>query len=100
MAALPGERAHGRLAIGPADRIEHDVDAVLAPDALERVPQWLLVVVHDLVGAVPARERELVVGRRAGDDARAEELAELHRRQSHPAGGPEHRQRLARLEAR
>ena len=41
MAALPGERAHRRLAVGAADRIEHHVDAVLAADALERVAQIL-----------------------------------------------------------
>ncbi len=42
-----------------------------------------------------AADGELVVGRRAGDHARAECLPDLNRRDADPAGGAEHEQRLA-----
>ena len=69
------------------------------PTRLSASRRSLALVVHHLVGAVLARERELVVGRRAGDHARAHDLAELDRRQPDAARGAQHGQRLAGLEA-
>ncbi len=45
-----------------------------------------------------ARERDLLVGRGAGDDARPHQPSELDRREPDPARGTEHRQRLAGFE--
>ena len=100
MPALPGDRAQRRFAVGPADRIEDDVDAVLAAELLERAPQILRRIVHRRVGAMGACEGELVVAAGAGDHARAHQLAELDRREADAAGGAEHRERLAGLEMR
>ena len=53
-----------------------------------------------VVGAVPAREGELVGRRRAGDHPRAHQLADLDRREPDAAGGAEHRERLAGAQLR
>ena len=98
IAALPRQRAHGGLRIGTADRIVDDVDAVLAAKRLERTAQIFARVVHRFVGAVLAGEGELVVRGRAGDDARAHDLADLDRREPGAAGGAEHGQRFAGFE--
>ena len=50
------------------------------------------------VGAALPAEGKLVVGRRAGDHARAHQLADLDRREAGAAGGAEHRERLAGFE--
>ena len=57
-------------------------------------------VVHRSSAPWALREGELFVGRGAGDDAGAHELADLDRGEAGAAGGAEHRQRLARLRAR
>ena len=97
-APVPGDRAQRRLRIGAADRIVDHVHALAAGDAAQRLLQVLLRVVDRLVGAALAAEGELVVGRRAGDHARAHQLADLDRRESGAAGGAEHRERLAGFE--
>src|SRR4051794_19644637 len=97
MPSLPGERAHRRLAVGAAHRIEHDVDAVLAADTLEPGAQVLGVVVQHLVGAVGAGERELVVTGGAGDHPRAHDPAQFDRGEPDAARSAEHSQGLTRL---
>ena len=71
---------------------------MFAAERFERRAQIVLAVVHRLVGAVLAREGELVVGRRAGDHARAHQLAELDRGKAGAARRAEHGQRLAGLQ--
>src|SRR5262249_35254286 len=51
VSALPGERAHRRLAVAATDRVEHNIDAMLAAEALERLAQILPFVVHHLMRA-------------------------------------------------
>jgi len=97
-AALPRDGPQGGFAQGPADRIIDDVDAVLAAEPIEGVLEILLGVVYALVCAMRPREGELVVARRAGDDACAHLLAELDCREPDASGRAEHRQRLAALE--
>ena len=99
IAPVPGERAQRRLGVAVADRIVHHVDAVLAAELLQSVAQIAACVVHAVVGAVLPGERELVVGRGAGDHAGAHQLAELDRGEAGAARGAEHRQRLAALQA-
>ena len=98
MPAFPGERAHRGFAVGAADRIVDDINAMLAAQPLECVLQVLIGIVHQLVGAVGAGESELGVGRGAGDDPRAHQLAELDRRNADAARSAKHRKRLAGLE--
>src|SRR5262245_53249600 len=92
VAALPGERAQRRLAVAAAHWIEHDVDAVLAADALERVAQLLPFIVHQLMRPVGAGKGELVVGRGAGDHARAHPASNLASAKPTPPGSPGHDQ--------
>src|SRR5262245_41720891 len=100
VAALPGERAQRRLAVAPAHWIEYDVDAVLAAESLERVPQLLPFIVHQLMRPVCAGKGELVVGRGAGDHARAHLASNLDSGKPDAAGSPEHGQSLARAHQR
>src|SRR6185295_16954709 len=58
------------------------------------------VVIDALLRAVGAGERHLLVGRGAGDDARAHLAADLDGGEPDAAGSAEHRQRLARLHLR
>ena len=95
MTPLPSERAHCRLAVGAADRIEHDVDAMLTAQASERLAQILSLVVHHVVRAMGAGEIELVVGGSAGDHSCAHQRPDFDCGQSHTSGRAEHGQRLA-----
>ena len=72
---LPAERTQRRLGVRTADRIVDHIDAALAAEPAQAVAQVLGRVVHDRVGAVLAREAELVVAGGAGDHARAHDLA-------------------------
>src|SRR3546814_8676575 len=60
VAAVPGHRAQGRLEQRAADRIVDHVDAAAAGQLLQPVAVAVLGVVHALVGALLAREGELV----------------------------------------
>ncbi len=91
-AAAGAQRAQGRLAQVAADRVVDDVDAAERP---ERLAQIGLRIVDGLVGALAPAEFELLVGRRGGDDARAELLGDLQGREPHAAGGAEHEHGLA-----
>ena len=105
-AAKPTTRSRPRQAsernagsvYGAADRVVDHVDAAAIGERLDALAQILGGVVDGVVGAVAAAHGELVVARCAGDDARAERLADLDRRQADAARGAEHQQRLARLE--
>src|SRR5262249_12610794 len=89
-----------RLAVAAAHWIEHDVDAVLAAKSLERGAQILPFIVHQLMRPVCADEGELVVGRRAGNHARAHLAANLDSGKPDAAGSPEHGQGLPRAHQR
>ena len=65
------------------------------PSALSPSRRLTVRVVHAVIGAVLARECELLVGRCAGDDARAHDLAELDRGEARAARSAEDGQRLA-----
>src|SRR5436190_30578 len=91
-------RAERGLAVGAADRVEHHVHAFSVRDRLDALAQVLGRVVDRLVRAVLSAHRELVIGRRAGDDACAERLADFDRREPDAARRAEHQQRLAGLE--
>ena len=100
MAALPGEGAQRRLAVAAAHWIEHDVHAVLAAEALERGAQILPFVVHQLMRPMCAGKGKLVIGRRAGDHARAHLPPNLDSGKPDAAGRPQHGQSLARAHQR
>src|SRR5262249_14985995 len=94
-ATTPGERSQRRLRIRAAYRIVHDVDAAAAGQRGDLFAQIAGAVIDRFVGAVRAADRELLVARRGGDDARAERLADLDRGDADAAGGAEDQQRLA-----
>jgi len=62
------------------------------------VADALAAVVDELVGAARLRDRDLVGAACRGDDARAERLADLDRRQADPTRGAQHQERFPRLQ--
>src|SRR6266446_5717650 len=96
--SAPGNRAERRLAVGAADRVEDDVDSAPFGESFDALAQIFGGIVDGRVGAVLAAHRELLVARCAGDDARAERLADLDRGQADAAGRAEHEQRFAGLQ--
>src|SRR6516225_2355147 len=77
ISAEPTERTQSRLGIGAAYRIVDHVDAAFAAKPFERIAQILAAIIHRLVGAVFAGKGELFVGRGAGNNAGAHDLAEF-----------------------
>src|SRR5271165_1105684 len=108
VAALPADRAQRRLRVIAAYGVENHLGAVRAADRLESIRERACRgpverhrgVLHGLVGAVFARERELRFARCRGDDARARRLAQLHRGKTDAARGAEYEQGLAGRELR
>src|SRR5205807_2624545 len=94
-----GERAQSRLRVAVADRIVHHVDAVFAAERLQALAQIAAPVVHAAVGAVLSGKLELVVGGGTGDDAGADQMAELDGGEADATRGAENGERLAALEA-
>ena len=92
--------AQRRLGGIAADAIVDDVDAVAAGQRAQAFLQIVGAVVDRLVGAVLARDGELLRRGGDGDDARAHQLGDLHRGKAGAAGRAEHRHRLARLQMR
>src|SRR5512138_3596186 len=98
MAAVPGdgaERLHRYLA---ADGIVDHVRAMVAGQLLQRVTPVGLRIIDGRVGAVVAREFAFLLRGGGCDDARAEQLADLDRRNADAAGRAQYQQNLARLE--
>src|SRR3954462_8837902 len=63
----PRDRAQRCFRVRSADRIVDYVDALAAGDAAQAFLHIFVGVVDDLVGAALAAERELAIGRCAGD---------------------------------
>src|SRR5271156_3142712 len=103
---LPADRAQGRFGIIAADGIVDHVGAFFTAGGLEEFGEFLLAVAVErtfgidepLVGAPALGGLDLLGSRRRGDDARAERLAEFHRRRPDASGGAQHQQRFARLQ--
>src|SRR5205807_4797605 len=85
-ASPPGDGAERRLAVSAADRVVDDVASAPLGQAFDALAQVFAGVVDGRVGAVLAADRELLVARGAGDDARAERLADLDRGKADAAG--------------
>src|SRR6185503_4342878 len=82
-AAALAERADAPLPRRRAHRLDDHVGAALAGESAHGgVPALIRRVVDQVIGAVLADARELVVRRRRGDDARAHQLRDLHRGQA------------------
>ncbi len=73
---------------------------MVAAELAQRLAQVLGLIVHDLMGAMGAREGELFVGGGAGDHARLHYAAELDGRETDPARSAQHGQCLARAQQR
>src|SRR6267378_4793015 len=84
--SAPGDGAERRLAVGAADRVVDDVNPLSPGQAFDALAKIFGGVVDGRVGAVLAAHRELLVARGAGDDARAERLADLDRGKADSAG--------------
>src|SRR5204863_6248014 len=95
--AVPGERAQRRLGVAVTDRVVHHVDAVIAAELFQPIAQIAAGVVYAVVGAVLPGKVEFVIGRGAGDDAGAHQLAELDRGEADATRGAEDGQRLTAL---
>ena len=99
-AAVPRRRSERGLGVRAADGIVDDVCSCAVGERLHALLQILRDVVHEEIRAVPLARLELLRRRRGGDDTRPHPLADLHRREPHAARGPQHEQRLTRLEMR
>ena len=97
-ARFPIDRAQGLVEGIAADGIEDHVGAEPAGQFAHPVADAVAAVIDQFVGAVLARDRELVRAAGGGDDPGAQLPADLDRAEADPAGGAEHEQGLARLQ--
>jgi hypothetical protein len=81
-----------------ADRIQDDVGSAAAGQRLHPFAQALGAVVREFVGTARSCQVEPILAARGCDDARAERLAHLDRRQPGTAGGPGNEQGLPRTQ--